>query len=343
MSEEVLKSLRIDGSRVRLPSPTERFVGWQFFAGTNTITKKTDVFVAIPTGRNEWEVYRFSGKNEDWNHNCSLTDGRPPLRYLQGYGKVKEVKAVEPLNKPDQQVAKVAKPTEKGTGTLMSSLKKVFGRFGKTEKGAYAMSVEGGVAIRRGDGTYACLREGNLVNMDTFALDIDAFYYVPAPVGTLKANDVVVVGNGVGFVREVANGEIKVYDVNNEAFTTIKPATHFIMKEPFVTKVVSLFALGGEGALGGMNPLLLMTLFDKGLEGGGDKKNLLLMLMLSQGGGLGANPLLLMMLLGEGGLGGKDDLLPLMLMGGMGGGAGLGNLFGGGCCKGPAKAEPVVG
>jgi hypothetical protein len=254
------------------------------------------------------------------------------------------------------------------------NLNKIFGRFGKAPKGEFAMSIGGGIAIKRKGGTYACLVGDTLTDIENFAVDIDAFFFLPTTAEFLKPNDVVVTGTegSVGFVQSVDDkGTIKVYDVNAEGFKCIRPLTHFLIKAPFVTKVFSLLDAGG----GGLGPMGLLLL-GGGLGGEGKEKggmSDLLLLMALGGGGLGGccggapangapapagplggmNPMLLYLMMKDGkGLDG-DSSLPLLLMmgGGLGGAAGpLGGLFGGnggGACgcggaKPSAPATPTA-
>jgi hypothetical protein len=352
---------------------------WNVFQGVNTKTKTLDVFVSFKDGPDGYTMYRLSGKHRQWVYHWGLR-GKTPTAHLKGYEKAQNVKKLEPIRKNGCPVACAAppvatKPTadccghckQEGRRPIMGgSLSKVFGRFGKCEKGQFSLTIEGGVAIRRNDADYACLKDGVLVNIETLKIDLEAFYYLPVSPDKLKAGDVVVIGKGVGFVQKVGGNDISVYDVNNEAVSVIKPIQHFLMPTPFVTKVVNLM---GECAGGGMNPLMFLMLADKGgnmdkllplmlmaqAQGGqgqvnpllmalvlgkgdGDLSKMLPLMLLMQGQGQApANPMLLAMMLG--GTDGMEDMLPLMLMGGMGG-AGLGNLFGGcaaGGCAAPAK------
>ena len=203
------------------------------------------------------------------------------------------------------------------------SLSKVFGKFGKCPPGEFAISVQGGVAIKRKNGGYSCLQDDKLVDVDTLVVDVDgAFYYLPVSPAQLKQNDVVLVGaNGIGFVKGVDGNDIDVYDINNEVVSTIKPSTHFLMPTPFVTKVVSLFTADGVAG----NPLMLMLLMG---DKGGDLSSMLPMLMLSGGlGGAapagGLNPMLLMLMMGKGKDGKATDMkkmLPFLMLSGQGGG-----------------------
>ena len=358
---------------------------WNVFQVVNIKTKKIDVFVSFKSGE-RYTMYRLSGKHGQWVFHWDLRD-KTPTTHLAGYDKVQNVKKLTP-NRLKAAVCSVAaaaprvaaKPAVDCCGhctgkqerkPIMGSLSKVFGKFGKCEKGNYALTIEGGVAIRRNDSDYACLKDGVLINIETLKIDLEAFYYLPVSPAQLAVGDVVVIGKGVGFVQAVNGNDISVYDVNNEAVSTIKPIQHFLMPTPFVTKVVNLMSQaagggmnplmflmlaekgnggnmdkllplmlmgqmqGGAAAPGGMNPLLMALVMGKG-DGDLSKMLPLMMLMQGQQGGQPVNPMLMMLMMG--GSDGMEDLLPLMLMGGMGG-AGLGNLFGGcGCgCAAPAK------
>lgn len=380
------ESVKISGNPPKVTCPGDAvFDEWRFYRGLNTITNQWDVFVAFESKEDatkieaKYRMYRWSGKNLQWQSHGNVVD---PRDHLRSYDRATEVSKIFPQRSPKGSPVKASslsvcncecKCENSTKGKSGMSLSKVFGKFGKCSKGEFAMSIEGNVAIKRKDGGYSCLREGKLIDIDTLAVDVDAFYYMPVQSTQLVADDVVLVGNaGIGFVQKVnEDGGIEVYDVNNEVVSTIKPATHFLMPYPFVTKVVSLLSPN----MMENNPLLLMLLMGKGKDGnfldkGKSGSNLLpLMLLMGQGGLTGGkdgvngmNPLLLMslmgnkdndiskllpiMLLSQGkGLGatnpmllflmmqegGLDDMLPLMLLSG-----GLG-----GCCCSPVPAKPA--
>lgn len=319
---------------------------WQWFIGNNTLTKGVDLFACIPTG-SSWDLWRWSGKKEVWQHHNEVGPRVSPRVYLEGYDKVshiREVSAKFPACAAPQPVAADDAASKRKEGRSLVNLKNVFGPIGKTPKGQFAISVDGGVAVKRKDGSFAVLQGGQLVNMETLAIDLDAFFYMPATLADIKANDVVLTASGgVGFVIAVQDGVVQVYDVNTENLGQVRPARHFLMPQAYVTKVVSLLSLAGNpaGGAGAFNPLMLLLL-SKGGTGKMDIKTLLLMSMLgggAPGAGLGnINPMMLMLMLGDNG--GSDDLLPLLLLGGGLGGAAAG---GGNIAQNPLLLMALLG
>jgi len=368
-------------AKVTLPSNSRV---WNVFQGTNTLTKRVDVFISFKEGDGSYSMYRLSGKHGYWQFHASVSRNSNPTRHLREYAKVTDVKKLAPVRLSgcgqenhaasccgQNHVASccVQQKPQNERKSIMGGLDKVFGRFGKCEKGAYALSVDGTVAIRRQDGNYATLKDGGLVNIEQLKIDVEAFFYLPVAPAQVAVGDIVVVGKGLGFVTAVAGNDVSVFDVNNEVISTIKPIRHFLMPTPFLTKVVNL--LGAVG--GGLNPLMFMLLAEKGNGGGFDKMLPLMLLSQAQGGDAQINPMLMALCLGKGdgdiskllplmlltqgqaggagGLGGQNPLLLAMMLGGSDGledmlpllmmSGGMGNLFGncagGGACPAPAK------
>lgn len=363
--ERLVQNIAINENQRPVLQNRRDYEDWQFFAGKNTITNMVDVFAAAPVGAS-WEIHRWSGKKGGWQFHNTVTQA--PSLYLDGgYDKVRNVRRIGSVmaDRSGQQVASTtryipsapaavptsklvaleAAPVKKGRTGMGFNLSKVFGKIGKADKGAFAISVDGGVAVKKKDGTFVVLQNGGLTNMDTLAIDLDAFFYLPVDVKDVMPNDVVLTANGgVGFVTGIAEGGVvNVYDVNSEALGSVKPAKHFLLPNAYVTKVVSLLTLAGNpvGGNGAFNPLMLLLLS----KGGGSKldmKSLLLMSMLGgQGGGLaGINPLMLVMLLGDEDGGGMSEMLPLLLLtGGLGGAGGIG----GGIAQNPLMLLALMG
>ena len=291
---------------------TEDYRHWTFWEGRNTLSGNHDVFAIAPHDQDDDAnvIFRHSGKEGKWHvfrQHIYVSDVDSEL---DNYDKVQDLCEIEPDfyevedidDEEDddyecdvQRLNRVAEETGGKTfsemtrslglpqdkpkkGELFMSLKKVFGRFGKAEKGVFAISMDGNIAIRKKDSTYAVLQGETLVNMDTFAMDVDAFYYMPIEPSQLAVNDVVVIGSGVGFVMGIEDsGGIRVYDVNAECIKVIKPSVHFLMKTPFVTKVVSLINMSGDtSGDGAINPLMFLLMGD-------DIDPLMLMLIDGQG------------------------------------------------------------
>ena len=319
---------------------------WHFFNGKNPKTGEIDTLLAVPattfdlnTADPQYVLFRYSGKNKSW----SEASGRYKLADIKQYTSVPNSWIVKPFFTTTNDLIPVSKPINK-EGERVMNLSKIFGRFGKAPKSEFAMSIGGGIAIKRTSGGYACLIDGKLTDIDSFAVDIDAFFFLPTTPDKLVANDVVVTGTdgAVGYVVSVCDeGGIKVYDVNSETYKVVRPASHFLMKQPFVTKVFSL--LSADGGLGGMGMMLALGgLGGDGKDKGGLSEMMLIMALsggnMFGGGGnavpgmAGMNPMLLYFLMKDGGMvmGGGSDMLPLMMLMNNGtlGGA-FGGLFGG--------------
>ena len=309
-----VKSVRITDAGVFIPPGAE---SWLVFQGTNSKTGVIDTLVAIYRAERRnmqimhYDLYRWSGKNQVW---CKVPETYT-LTEIESYGTVPN--AVRLIAHVDPKLPAVTNPGATTSTTVPKkekekamNLNKIFGRFGKAPKGEFAMSIGGGIAIKRKSGGYSTLVGDTLTNVDDLAFDIDAFFFIPTTPDQLQPNDVVVTGadGGLGYVVNVDDkNTVKVYDVNTESFRCVRPSTHFLMKSPFVTKVFGLLNDGG-----GMSPMLLLLLMggldgDDKKDGGKDKSDLMLLLLLSGGlGGCcggntdsvgGINPLMLMLLM----------------------------------------------
>lgn len=186
--------------------------------------------------------------------------------------------------------------------------------FGACDNGKVHMSMYG-IAIKNTNGTWVSYDKVNkdIINVDILNFDAGKFMYkMPVAIHDVKVGDVVSHNHVPMFVTEVHDDTLTVVDVYVGEQKNIIP-TKNMFGFNFITKIVSLFDMGGFGTpsadhpFGNMLPLLMM----------GDEKDFdpMMLLMMNSNGMAGldmSNPLIMYMLMKDGG---KDnDMLPLLLM-----------------------------
>lgn len=186
--------------------------------------------------------------------------------------------------------------------------------FGACDNGKVHMSMYG-IAIKNTNGTWVSYDKVNkdIINVDILNFDAGKFMYkMPVAIHDVKVGDVVSHNHVPMFVTEVHDDTLTVVDVYVGEQKNIIP-TKNMFGFNFITKIVSLFDMGGFGTpsedqpFGNMLPLLMMS----------DEKDFdPMMLLMMNGNGMAgfdmSNPLIMYMLMKDGG---KDsDMLPLLLM-----------------------------
>lgn len=186
--------------------------------------------------------------------------------------------------------------------------------FGACDNGKVHMSMYG-IAIKNTNGTWVSYDKVNkdIINVDVLNFDAGKFMYkMPVAIHDVKVGDVVSHNHVPMFVTEVHEDTLTVVDVYVGEQKNIIP-TKNMFGFNFITKIVSLFDMGGFGTpsedqpFGNMLPLLMMS---------DDKDFDPMMLLMMNGNGMASfdmsNPLMMYMLMKDGG---KDnDMLPLLLM-----------------------------
>lgn len=140
--------------------------------------------------------------------------------------------------------------------------------------------------------------------------------FIPTPIATLVAGDIVKHTNKVGVITNITDSKVQIQNYNGTigSFTV---ATNGIMNTQLVQRLFNPFAtLGGEN--GAMNPMMAMMFMD---NDGDDSTMETFMLMQCMQGGFGAtdgaNPMasmLPLMLMGKGKSGGSDSLTTMLMM-----------------------------
>lgn len=148
----------------------------------------------------------------------------------------------------------------------------------RVEDGEVAVTMNGGLAVKRADGDYVSYDpiSGKIMNMMQFVINnesISKFIFL-MPMAQLQAGDIIKNNKTYYYVREIYNGGVKVISLNSGAYSNIVEEQNIIFGTTMYSKVISLFNMaGGQQATGGMfgqfNPMMFM-LMDKSEDGDSD-------------------------------------------------------------------------
>ncbi|MCM1269422.1 MAG: hypothetical protein NC247_02185 [Ruminococcus flavefaciens] len=172
----------------------------------------------------------------------------------------------------------------------------------RVEDGEVAMTMNGGLAVKRADGDYVSYDpvSGKIVNSMQFVINNDTIgkFIFLMPMAQLQAGDIIKNNKTYYYVREIYNGGVKVISLNSGAHSNIVEEQNIIFGTTMYSKVVSLFNMaGGQQATGGMfgqfNPIMLMALMDKSEDGDGNGMDfmeaMVMMQMFGNGQGMFGN------------------------------------------------------
>lgn len=149
------------------------------------------------------------------------------------------------------------------------------GMFGKIAPGMCRISMNGGIAVKTGNGYKSYnLKTGRLTNCDNFAFDIGEDFFFVIPTNKVEKGDIILVAGKPKCVIGVEDNKITVINYEDSTVDTILPERHMFMGNMYMYgKIVSMFgnSLGGGGKKG-MNKIMkymMMSEMMKGNTGGG--------------------------------------------------------------------------
>lgn len=166
----------------------------------------------------------------------------------------------------------------------------------RVEDGEVAITMNGGLAVRRADGDYVSYdaNSGKIVNSMKFVINNDTVnkFIFLMPMAQLQVGDIIKNNKTYYYVREIYDGGVKVISFNSGAHSNMVEETNIMFGTTLYSKVVSLFNMAGcqqttGGMFGQVNPMMLMLMMDKSKDGeGGDMGDMLeTMLMMQMFGG----------------------------------------------------------
>jgi hypothetical protein len=148
---------------------------------------------------------------------------------------------------------------------MFENVQKSFnGMFGKIEPGKCRLTMNGGIAVKCGNGEYKTynVKKGTLTNVTNFCFNVGDEMFFIIPTNKVAIGDIILVGGKPKCVIDSNKKTIKVIDYENSEIREVVPERHIFMGSTyFYGKIVSMFGnafKGGKG-LGNMVKMMMMT------------------------------------------------------------------------------------
>ena len=138
------------------------------------------------------------------------------------------------------------------------------GMFGKIESGKCRLTMNGGIAVKCGNGEYKTynVKKGTLTNVTNFCFNVGDEMFFIIPTNKVSIGDIILVGGKPKCVIEANKKTIKVIDYENSEIREVVPERHIFMGSTyFYGKIVSMFGnafKNGKG-LSNMVKMMMMT------------------------------------------------------------------------------------
>ena len=167
------------------------------------------------------------------------------------------------------------------------------GMFGKVAPGMCRLSMNGGIAVKTGNGykTYN-MKTGRLTNCDSFVFNIGEEFFFVIPTNKAEPGDILLVAGKPKCVIEAEKNKLTVINYEDSTVETILPERHVFMGNTyFYGKIVSMF--GGDLIKGkkGTNKIMQYMMMSEMMKGNSDNSgngmNTMLPLMM-MGGNMGS-------------------------------------------------------
>lgn len=168
------------------------------------------------------------------------------------------------------------------------------GMFGKVAPGMCRLSMNGGIAVKTGNGykTYN-MKTGRLTNCDSFVFNIGEEFFFVIPTNKAEPGDILLVAGKPKCVIEAEKNKLTVINYEDSTVETILPERHVFMGNTyFYGKIVSMF--GGDLIKGkkGTNKIMQYMMLSEMMKGNSDNNsgngmNTMLPLMM-MGGNMGS-------------------------------------------------------
>ena len=166
------------------------------------------------------------------------------------------------------------------------------GMLGKVAPGMCRLSVQGGIAIKTGDG-YKSYDEatGRMINCENFVFPVGEEFFFVIPTNKVRKGDIILAGGKPKYVLEAGKNRITALNYGTSVIETILPERYlFLGNTYFYGKIVSMFGSRGAGGGKGSGRIFKYMLLGQMLKSqgtGNGKMDLLPLLLLS--GGVGKN------------------------------------------------------
>ena len=167
------------------------------------------------------------------------------------------------------------------------------GMFGKVAPGMCRLSMNGGIAVKTGNGykTYN-MKTGRLTNCDSFVFNIGEEFFFVIPTNKAEPGDILLVAGKPKCVIEAEKNKLTVINYEDSTVETILPERHVFMGNTyFYGKIVSMFGSDLIKGKKGTNKIMQYMMMSEMMKGNSDNSgngmNTMLPLMM-MGGNMGS-------------------------------------------------------
>lgn len=168
------------------------------------------------------------------------------------------------------------------------------GMFGKVAAGMCRLSMNGGIAIKTGNGykTYN-LKTNRLTNCSNFVFNIGEEFFFVIPTNKVEPGDIILVAGKPRCVTKAEKNQITVINYEDSTIETILPERHVFMGNTyFYGKIVSMFGndicKGKKGMNKMMQYMMMSEMMKGGMGSGANNMGSMLPLMMMGGGNFGS-------------------------------------------------------
>jgi len=157
---------------------------------------------------------------------------------------------------------------------MFENVQKSFnGMFGKIEPGKCRLTMNGGIAVKCGNGEYKTynVKKGTLTNVTNFCFNVGDEMFFIIPTNNVAIGDIILVGGKPKCVIDSNKKTIKVIDYENSEIREVVPERHIFMGSTyFYGKIVSMFGnafKGGKGLPNMLKMMMMSQIFSGGNNG----------------------------------------------------------------------------
>lgn len=144
------------------------------------------------------------------------------------------------------------------------------GMFGKVANGMCRLSMNGGIAVKTGDGykTYN-VKTNKLTNCSNFVFDIGEEFFFVIPTNKVEKGDIIIVSGKPKCVISVDKDMLTVINYEDATVQNILPERHVFMGNTyFYGKIVSMFGNSITGGKKGTDKLMKYWMMSEMMKGG---------------------------------------------------------------------------
>ena len=157
---------------------------------------------------------------------------------------------------------------------------------GKVAPGMCRLSMQGGIAIKTGDGYKSYdSATGRMVNCDNFVFPVGEEFFFVIPTNRVKKGDIILASGKPKYVLEAEKNRITAINYETSVIETILPERYlFLGSTYFYGKIVSMFGNQGFGTGKGTGRVLKYMMLSQMMKGQDSKSSSFLPMMFLLGG-----------------------------------------------------------